>query len=68
MHLASLPQDDNDYHEAINKHCDQNLDIGSEYTPTMSNFAFSDTLPLFSLIDDITPNLGADHSVLLGYI
>ncbi|RAO66307.1 uncharacterized protein BHQ10_002319 [Talaromyces amestolkiae] len=68
MHLASLPQDDNEFHEAVNKHCDQNLDVESEYTPTMNNFAFSDTLPLFSLIDGINPSLGADHSVLLGYI
>lgn len=68
VHLASLPQDDNDLHEAINKHCDQNLDLRSRCTPTMITFAFSDTLPLFSLIDNLSPSLGADHSILFGYI
>lgn len=68
MHLAGVPQDDTEFHEAINKHYHQSQNMGSGATPTMSNFAFSDTLPLFSLIDDISPSLGADHSILLGYI
>ncbi|EEA25435.1 C6 transcription factor, putative [Talaromyces marneffei ATCC 18224] len=68
MHLASLPHDDNDLHEAMNKHYDPCSNIDSGSSPTMNNFAFSNTLPLFSLIDDISPSLGADHSVLLGYI
>jgi hypothetical protein len=68
MHLTGLPHDDAELHEAINKHSDQNSTMGSGSTPTMSNFAFGDTLPLFSMIDDMSPSLGADCSVLLGYI
>ncbi|GAM42691.1 C6 transcription factor [Talaromyces pinophilus] len=67
MHLVGLPQDDHEFHEAINKHYGQSQHMRGS-TPTMSTFAFSDTLPLFSLIDDISPSLGADHSILLGYI
>jgi hypothetical protein len=70
MHFAGLSQDDIELHEAINKHSGQDINMQFGSTPTMNNFAFSDTLPLFSMIDDLGPSLGADHSnsVLLGYL
>lgn len=66
LRLTGLPESDSP-HEGLDKrgHYQTQDDISPT---TMNNFAFSDTVPLFSLIDELGPSLSADNGVFLDEI
>lgn len=67
LHLTGLPQSDSQQGglDKRSEHYQTQDDISPA---SMNNFAFSDTVPLFSLIDELGPSLSADNGVFLGEI
>lgn len=62
LHFAELPQTYS-AHGTLNRQSDHHQNPHYISPTLMNEFAFSDTLPLFSLTDELGPSLSADHGV-----
>ncbi|KAJ5994683.1 hypothetical protein N7481_001660 [Penicillium waksmanii] len=60
LRFVELPQNKDPHATTLNKWSVHRQDPDCVSPPSMSDFAFSDNLPLFSMIDELGPDLGAD--------